>query len=70
METEQTSPDGEQQAPRKKWGAPKVSEVGIFTVREKDYFLVKAFKTTVNYTIFGFVMFMTGLVWIITLLVI
>lgn len=43
----------------------KVADVGVFTIREKDFLLIKWFKYAVNYTMFGFVMFMTGLVLII-----
>jgi hypothetical protein len=46
----------------------KVSDVGLFTVKEKDFWLVKGFKYAVNYTMFGFVMFMTGMVLLITLM--
>jgi|GEM_PF-5191948 len=56
--------------PRRNWFARKVNDVGIFTVRDNDFLVVKAFKYVVNYTIFGFVMFMTGIVWIVTMLVV
>jgi hypothetical protein len=46
----------------------KVSDIGVFTVREKDFILIKWFKLTVNYTMFGFVMFMTFVVLSLTLL--
>lgn len=48
----------------------KVSDVGVFTVRPKDFILVKWFKLAVNYTMFGFVMFMTAVVLFVTLVVI
>ena len=48
----------------------KVSDVGVFHVREKDFFLVKWFKLAVNYTMFGFVMFMTAVVLFVTFVVI
>jgi hypothetical protein len=45
----------------------KVADVGVFTVKEKDFWLIKGFKYAVNYTMFGFVMFMTFLVLFISL---
>jgi hypothetical protein len=45
----------------------KVTDVGVFTIKEKDFWLVKGFKYAVNYTMFGFVMFMTFLVLFISL---
>lgn len=44
----------------------KVSDVGVFQVNENDFFLVKWFKLAVNYTIFGFVMFMTFIIVLIS----
>jgi hypothetical protein len=46
----------------------KVSDVGVFTVKPTDFWLIKGFKYAVNYTMFGFVMFMTGVVLLITLM--
>ena len=46
----------------------KVSDVGFFTIKKNDFWLVKGFKYAVNYTMFAFVMFMTGIVLLITLL--
>ncbi len=45
----------------------KVADIGIFTVKPKDFWLVKGFKYAVNYTMFGFVMFMTFVVLFISL---
>jgi hypothetical protein len=47
----------------------KVADIGVFTVKKNDFWLVKGFKYAVNYTMFGFVMFMTGIVLFITVLV-
>jgi hypothetical protein len=47
----------------------KVADVGVFTVKETDFWLIKGFKYAVNYTMFGFVMFMTGVVLLVTVLV-
>ncbi len=46
----------------------KVSDVGVFTIKKNDFWLVKGFKYAVNYTMFGFVMFMTVVVLSLTFL--
>jgi len=47
--------------------AKKVADLGVFTIREKEFFLIKAFKYAVNYSVYGFVMFMTFVILSITL---
>lgn len=48
----------------------KVSDVGVFTVKPNDFTLIKWLKLSVNYTMYGFVMFMTAVILFITLVVI
>jgi len=48
----------------------KVSDVGVFNITGKELWPVKWFKLSVNYTMYGFVMFMTGVILFITLVVI
>lgn len=46
----------------------RMKDAAVFTVRDNDWMLVKFFKYLVNYTMFGFVMFMTAVVWFIAIL--
>lgn len=48
----------------------KVSDVGIFKVQAGEFILIRIFKHAVNYTAYGFIMFMTFMVVLITFLVI
>jgi hypothetical protein len=48
----------------------KVSDIGVFTIKPNEFALIKWFKLSVNYTMYGFVMFMTAVILFITLVVI
>jgi len=48
----------------------KVSDIGIFTIKPNEFTLLKWFKLSVNYTMYGFVMFMTIVILFITLVAI
>jgi len=48
----------------------KVSDVGVFTIKPTDFMLIKWFKYAVNYSMYGFVMFMTAVILFITVVVI
>lgn len=67
MEENNKKPEGVWQSFLNEFKTKKVADVGVFTVKENDFFLIKAFKYAVNYSVYGFVMFMTFVILSITL---
>lgn len=67
MEDKNKKPEGVWASFLNEFKAKKVADVGVFTIKEKEFFLIKAFKYAVNYSVYGFVMFMTFVILSITL---
>lgn len=70
MDEKEQPQQGPAQEIKQKLFKTRVEDVGIFKVNPTDHFIIKGFKYAVNYTMFGFVMFMTCIILLITLVVI